>query len=672
MTIKANELPTTETPLLTWARVRVLLLILFVLLFVWLGIKGWRIGRAVQSLLAQQTTAESLMAEGITGVDPTQADEMMQTIRQNVVILRNETAVFMPLTPHLGWLPKVGPLVVAAPQLMEMTDAGTETAVYAYEGLKPALVVLQSETNGGSPLPQLVNILAEARPNLTLAQQSFQHVVTARSQIMNEDQFPERIQSLFQLFDEWLPSAQDGLVMVQVLPNILGHDAPRNYLLLAQNEDEIRATGGFISGVGLLTLDNGDILSLSFQDATTFDAESIRTNSTAYDYPPQPLQELMGADYFLLRDANYWPDFPITAQKAIELYQIAQPESQIDGVIAIDQQFIAMLVEATGPITVANSDRVITGANTVQSFRDAFNIKEGQTNAEWFQNRKAFLSTFSAAIRQKIETEPAALDMVTLARNMFAALNGRHLQLYMADPDVTAVLQQLDWDGRLENPTEQDFLLVLDTSMGFNKTNLYIDRTIAYEVDLSINQPQSHLSVRYDHIGPASEEPCFQYVYYLDAPTYQEVADQCYFNYLRVYAPQNSQLNWMTQHFIPGEMTITGRSWERSGQAINEFANFTTFTNFMMVPRSQTLTTEIVYTLPEMVIQKQGSEQTYQLWLRKQAGMEPEAVIITITLPERATLLDTQAPEAPMVDGRLVTFSFDLIEDTLISLSFEP
>lgn len=671
MTTKANDLHTTKAPLLTWAKVKILLLIILALLIIWLAVKGWRIGRAVQSLLAQQTAAETLLDGGITDIDSTQADELVHTLRQDVVTLRRETAVFMPLTAYLGWLPKVGPLAINAPQLMEMADAGTETAVYAYEGLKPALTLLQDETNSGSPLPQLVNILAEARPDLALAQQSFQQVATARSQISSVEQFPERIQTIFQMFDEWLPLAQDGLVMVQVLPNILGHDEPRSYLLLAQNEDEIRATGGFISGIGLLTLDNGDILSLDFQDASSFDLASLVANSSAYGYPPQPLEELMGAEYFLLRDANYWPDFPLAAQKAMELYKIGRPEAEIDGVIAIDQQFIAMLVEATGPIPVAGSDTVITGANTVQSFRNAFNIKEGQTNAEWFQNRKAFLSTFSAAIREKIETDPASLDIVTLARNMYTALNSRHLQLFMSDVEVTAVLTQLDWDGRLENPTNQDFLLVLDTNMGFNKTNLHINRAFEYQVDLSAPLPQAHLTITYHHTGPANDAPCLQWVPYDNAPTYQEVADQCYFNFLRVYTPLESQLQWATQHIIPAEMLITGNPWEHEGQTINEFADFTTFTNFIMVPRTQTLSTELVYTLPETVIVEEANQKVYRLWLRKQAGSPPEPVTITVKLPEGATLSSTSAPRNAIVEENIITFTFNPSEDMLISLHYE-
>lgn len=668
MTTKANELPTTEMQLLTRKKVRILLLIMLVVSLVWLGVKGWRIGRAAQSLLAQQSAAESLLAEGITGIDPAQADEMVQTIRQNVVILRQETAVFMPLTPYLGWLPKVGPLAVNASHLMEMADAGTETAVYAYEGLKPALLLMQAESNTDTPLPQLVNILAEARPNLALAQQSFQRVVAARNQIQNEAQFPDRIQTVLGLFDEWTPLAQDGLVIVQVLPNILGHEEQRSYLLLAQNEDELRATGGFISGIGLLTLDNGDILSLDFQDASAFDLESLADHSASYDYPPQPLQELMGADYLLLRDANYWPDFPISARKAIELYQIGRPDARIDGVVAIDQQFIAMLVEATGPIPVAESNTTITAENAVDSFRNAFNIQEGQSSREWFQNRKAFLSIFSAAILQKIETEPASLDMVTLAQNMYEAMNKRHLQLFMLDAETTVVLQQLDWDGRLENPIDQDFLLVLDTNMGFNKTNLYVDRVIEYEVDLAdVTKPQAHLKIIYQHTGPANNAACLQWVPYDDAPTYLEVADQCYFNFLRVYAPQNSKLEWATQHFIPGEMRITKEPWEQKGQAINEFADFTTFTNFLMVPRAQSLTTEIKYILPGTVVH----QQTYQLWVRKQAGSKPEPTTITIMLPEESNLVEFSAPQTPSVNGNIVTFKFELTEDTLISLTFE-
>ena len=54
-----------------------------------------------------------------------------------------------------------------------------------------------------------------------------------------------------------MAALRDGLELAQALPSLLGADKPAEYLLLAQNPDELRATGGFIGAVGVLTLDQG-------------------------------------------------------------------------------------------------------------------------------------------------------------------------------------------------------------------------------------------------------------------------------------------------------------------------------------------------------------------------------------------------------------------------------
>jgi hypothetical protein len=114
-------------------------------------------------------------------------------------------------------------------------------------------------------------------------------------------------------------------------------------------------------------------------------------------------------------------------------------------------------------------------------------------------------------------------------------------------------------------------------------------------------------------------------------------------------------------------MRVTGEPWAQSGQAIHEFADFTTFTNFLMVPRAQTAAPEFSYLLPAAVLK----EQTYRLWLRKQAGTSPDPINIVITLPAGTSVKTFSAPNPPTVDGRTVTFTLELTEDTLISLSFE-
>lgn len=72
--------------------------------------------------------------------------------------------------------------------------------------------------------------------------------------------------------------AQVALQLGPQMPWLLGMDEPRHYLVMVQNNHELRATGGFISSIGLLTLEQGKISNLEFADSYEFyrTAGSIR------------------------------------------------------------------------------------------------------------------------------------------------------------------------------------------------------------------------------------------------------------------------------------------------------------------------------------------------------------------------------------------------------------
>ena len=642
------------------------------LFLLWAGVKAWRIGSAAYSLWQLQGEARALAAGGLTGIDPDRAEEMVLAARRDVATLREETAVFMPLTPYLGWVPKVGPLIVAAPELMEMADAGTETAAYAIRGLKPGLAALQSENETGeSKLPQLVSAIDQARPDLRQAAQSLDKVAAARSQIDNADQFPGQAQELLALFDELLPLAQDGLEAAQVLPQMAGVDGPRRYLILAQNEDELRPTGGFLTGVGVLVVDNGRIAQMDFQDANLVDDWAGKP----YDFPPQPYYDFMGLELFSFRDANFWPDFPTSAEQAIALYSYGQDldPAAFDGVIALDQQFLAMLLAGTGPVNIPEANITLTENNLIDTLRDTW-VSQAEAQAagqNWLFTRKAFLNLFASAIRNRLETDIAAVNPLALAQNMFEALQSKHLQIYMRDPELMAVLEGLDWDGRLENPANQDFLMVVDTSMGFNKANIYIERQLAYTVTLAEQNPQAYLRVSYSHNGPASNEKCDQDTSdeYAVAQEYLEIADQCYFNYLRVYVPAGSQLLDSTRQTLTGEELVTGKVWDETAQPIQEFVGFTTFTNFLVVPRGESRDYELRYRLPPHVVQANDGLYSYRLTLLKQAGNGADITKITVLLPAQAEFV-AATPQPTAVAGNEVVFELQLDADQLVELNY--
>ena len=163
-----------------------LLLIILALL-----LKGWRIYRLVDSLQTHQVEAEELMATGPMDVAPDAAKSLLLGLRQDVVGLEAEVGPFLPLASRLGWLPRVGGLLAVSPQLMEMADAGTAGALFAFNALEPALAIVQDSDGGASTsLPALVAVVADGRADLIQAQLAVDRVATARAEIDTIEDLP--------------------------------------------------------------------------------------------------------------------------------------------------------------------------------------------------------------------------------------------------------------------------------------------------------------------------------------------------------------------------------------------------------------------------------------------------------------------------------------------------
>ena len=115
------------------------------------------------------------------------------------------------------------------------------------------------------------------------------------------------------------------------LPWLLGMDAPRTYLVLVQNNDELRATGGFISAVGQLTVDQGKVTGLDFADSYKFYHEG-----GAYPWAPQPMQEYMQGLPHGVTGCQLVATFSHLSPHGTAFVR-TRDRGAVDGVIAIDQ-----------------------------------------------------------------------------------------------------------------------------------------------------------------------------------------------------------------------------------------------------------------------------------------------------------------------------------------------
>ncbi|MBE2221639.1 MAG: DUF4012 domain-containing protein, partial [Anaerolineae bacterium] len=418
-----------------------------------------------------------------------------------------------------------------------------------------------------------------------------------------------------------------------------------------------------------LVVENGEIQKPDMVDAYQIDNWAEKP----YDFPPQPFYDYMGIDMLMFRDANFWPDLPTSAEKALALYSYGQDQPALDGVIAIDQEFLRLLVEATGPVTIAESNITINTQNAIETMQNAWGARETDDNAAWYANRKSFIGIFAAAVLDQIQNDFASVDPVIMAKNMKTALAAKHLQLYLHNAEATAVLDENGWNGRLVPPVNQDFLAVVDTNMGFNKVNLHIQRTTAYQVALNeTGTGKAQLDITYSHNGQRSNTECVQFSSenYLNESAYLNLAENCYWNYVRIYVPAGSQLISGSEHDIPGEFMRSGQPVHSETGTLNEQAGFTTWDNFLLVPYGERVSLNYNYTLPSITTSGEDGTTQYQLTVYKQAGAKPEPVSVSITLPDGTSLVDA-FPKPSKIEGTTVLFEIILDADKNISVTYQ-
>lgn len=140
-----------------------------------------------------------------------------------------------------------------------------------------------------------------------------------------------------------------------LLPEMLGADGERNYLLLVQNSAEARATGGIPGALAMLTTNDGRI-SLSHQSSAGA-IEAFRPALEVDQEQERLYTKRLGTQ---MQNVNLTPHFPTAAETAKKMWEERHPGKTVDGVLALDPVVLAHLLEATGPVDLA--DPAVVGA----------------------------------------------------------------------------------------------------------------------------------------------------------------------------------------------------------------------------------------------------------------------------------------------------------------------
>jgi hypothetical protein len=345
------------------------------------------------------------------------------------------------------------------------------------------------------------------------------------------------------------------------------------------------------------------------------------------------------------------------------LYRPKRPV-QIDGVIAVDQYAARALVDALGPITLPGESEPVTGKTFLNYVHRAWAPDDGQLTGKWFQQRKSFMGPLAEAAWQRVEQ--GQVEWSQLAQTALQLLDQKHVLVYLAQSEAAAVLAARGWDGALRYEGG-DAWLVIDSNLGYNKASARVRETLTYEIDLRAVPPQASLTVVYTHTGRANIACSPESRY---DPTYEQMMDRCYWDYVRVYLPPGSQVQDVTRINVPG--ASLWRKQAETAQPITRPAEekpWLVWSAMNLVPTATARVITLTWTLPADVVRWNGNEGEYALQALKQAGTVAHPLTVRVRPPEGAHVLGA-TPTPDPTSAEWLTFRTTLATDRKFWIRF--
>lgn len=370
-------------------------------------------------------------------------------------------------------------------------------------------------------------------------------------------------------------------------------DAIRTYLVLFQNNYELRPGGGFIGSFGILKIKNGDILEFSVHDTGNFDG---RIPSTVE--PPYPMRETLKIDSWKLRDSNFSPDFPTNAKQAETFYRMGAGGEEFDGIVGITTDVLISFLEVTGPVEVEGYPGTYGGQTAVWDLEYQVEkgfLEQGIDRGE----RKSMMNLLGWRVLDRVKMLSLG-DRYRLFEAVLADLHAKDIQLFFDDPDVTEKIRSAGWDGRIDREWTNDSLLAVDANLGAWKSDYFVKRSYEYTVDFSAEKPTAHFALTYTHTAEKKDWRTNDYQ-----------------SFFRLYIPKGS---WLSASEGFATEPVFG---EESGRK--------TVGALVHVPLSSEKTVSFSYVLPDTI-----QSTFYELLLEKQPGLHNIPVSVTVIKKDRS------------------------------------
>lgn len=286
--------------------------------------------------------------------------------------------------------------------------------------------------------------------------------------------------------DDGAAFLSDAKPLIKILPELLGEPKEKKYLVLFQNDKELRPTGGFITAYAIFRLEHGIIHVDSSSDIYSLD-NSIFGKKEA----PRPiLTYLPKVSQFNLRDSNLSPDFVESMKTFKEIYDKSSAPA-VDGIIAVDTHALIGAMNILGDIDVDGTrftTKIDPRCGCPQTIYALEEIADTPVQADFrYVNvyavnaaRKNIIGDLMYAIMNKAFSSSPKIYWGPLFQEMINQTNQKHVLYYVFDKDAQKGIDAINASGRIV-PFEGDYLHINEANFGGAKSNMFVDEAVSQD-----------------------------------------------------------------------------------------------------------------------------------------------------------------------------------------------
>lgn len=440
----------------------VIVICLLLAVVAWIGVRAFLAHQELVAALPDVTTIRSAFESGDASRAKAAAADL-QRRAQDAALLTSD-----PIWQAAEGIPWIGANLSAVSTVASATDSLASHVIRPLISVSNTVDPRALRMSGG----QIdVAPLVAAQPVVEKAQSAFESAQRSVAAIDDSGvigPIGSAVDKMRSLMSSVGPDLEVVSNTARLLPGMLGADGPRSYLIVAQNPAELRATGGLIGSVALVTTDKGAV-ALTSQEAGT----SVGPwGEPVFDVPASTtglFGPLVGR---YLQDANVTPDFPLAARTTAAMW-IRTHGGVVDGVITVDPVVLSTLLHATGPVTLPTGD-VLTADNAVQLLLSGIYARYPDQP----QQQDSFFASAATAVFDRIAK--GGVDGTALASALASAGGTDRLRIWSSRPSEQSVLQTTTLAGQLPVSTAKTTALgVYFNDATGAKMDYYLSTTVS-------------------------------------------------------------------------------------------------------------------------------------------------------------------------------------------------